>query len=91
MTGEVSVVVTSVAEQQQLIRAGKLKPLAMLTPEPFTIKDLASIPSAFPPYPGLSKYLPIMQAIGFAVPARVPENIKNIIAGAFSQALQPTP
>ena len=87
MTGEVSVVVTSVAEQQQLIRAGKLKALAMLTPEPFTIKDLATIPSAFPLYPGLSKYLPIMQAIGFAVPGRVPENIKGIIAGAFSQAL----
>ena len=87
MTGEVSVVVTSVAEQQQLIRAGKLKPLAMLTPDSFTIKDMGSIPSAFPPYPGLSKYLPIMQAIGFAVPARVPENIKNIIADTFAKAM----
>ncbi len=87
MTGEVSVVVTSVAEQQQLIRAGKLRALAMLTPAPFTMKDVGTIPSAFVPYPGLSKYLPIMQAIGFAVPATVPENVKGIIADTFKKAL----
>jgi tripartite-type tricarboxylate transporter receptor subunit TctC len=87
MTGEVSIVVTSVAEQQQLIRAGKLRPLAMLTPQPFTMKDVGAIPSAFVPYPGLSKYLPIMQAIGFAVPADVPEGVKNIIADVFKKAI----
>lgn len=87
MTGEVTVVVTSVAEQQQLIRAGKLRPLAMLTPQPFTMKDVGSIPSSFGPYPGLSKYLPIMQAIGFAVPAKVPENVKEIIAETFKKVI----
>jgi tripartite-type tricarboxylate transporter receptor subunit TctC len=87
MTGEVVAVITSVAEQQQLIRAGKLRPLAMLTPEPFTIKDVGTIPSAFTPYPGLSKYLPISQAIGMAVSAKVPEDVKKMIAGAFAQAL----
>jgi tripartite-type tricarboxylate transporter receptor subunit TctC len=87
MTGEVSVVITSVAEQQQLIRAGKLRPLAMLTPQPFTMKDVGTIPSSFAPYPGLSKYLPIMQAIGFAVPARVPENVKETIAEVFKKVI----
>jgi tripartite-type tricarboxylate transporter receptor subunit TctC len=87
MTGEVSVVITSVAEQQQLIRSGKLKALAMLTPAPFTMKDVGTIPSSFAPYPGLSKYLPIMQAIGFAVPAKVPENVKEVIADAFKKVL----
>lgn len=87
MTGEVSVVITSVAEQQQLIRAGMLRPLAMLTPQPFTMKDVGTIPSSFAPYPGLSKYLPIMQAIGFAVPARVPENVKETIAEVFKKVI----
>ncbi len=87
MTGEVAVVVTSVAEQQQLIRAGKLRPLAMLTPQPFTMKDVGSIPSSFGPYPGLSTYLPIMQAIGFAVPAKVPENVKEAIAEVFKKVI----
>ncbi|HUU53057.1 MAG TPA: tripartite tricarboxylate transporter substrate binding protein, partial [Candidatus Bathyarchaeia archaeon] len=67
MTGEVSVVVTSLAEQQQLLRGGKLRALAMLIPDSFTVEDLGTIPSAFDSYPGLSKYLPISQAIGFAV------------------------
>jgi len=87
MTGEVSVVITSVAEQQHLLRAGKLRPLAMLTPEPFTLKDIGTIPSSFDPYPGLSKYLPIMQAIGFAVPAGVPEEVKEIIADVFKKVI----
>ncbi len=87
MTGEVSVVITSVAEQQQLIRAGKLRPLAMLTPQPFTMQDVGTIPSSFGPYPGLSKYLPIMQAIGFAVPAKVPENVKETIAEVFKKVI----
>lgn len=88
MTGEVSVVITSVAEQQALLKGGKLRPLAMLTPDSFTIKDVGTIPSAFGPYPGLSKYLPIWQAIGFAVPAGTPEPVKKIIEEAFKKALE---
>ena len=86
MTGEISCVVTSVAEQAQLIRGGKLRPLAMLTPDGFTI-DAISIPSAFADYPGLSQYLPIMQAIGMAVPADVPDEVKAVLSDAFTKAL----
>jgi len=86
LTGEISLVVTSAAEQAQLIRAGKLRPLAVLTPEPFTI-DGITIPSAFDFYPELAKYLPISQAIGFAVPADVPEERKNVLIEAFKKAM----
>ena len=88
MTGEVSVVVTSLAEQQQLLRGGKLRALAMLIPEPFEVQGLGTIPSAFDSYPGLSKYLPISQAIGMAVPADAPEDVKAVIADAFKKALE---
>ena len=87
MAGEVSVVVTSLAEQQQLLRGGKLRPLAMLIPEPFKVEGLGTIPSAFDSYAGLSKYLPISQAIGFALPADAPENAKKIIEEAFKKAM----
>lgn len=87
MTGEVSVVVTSIAEQAQLIRSGKLKPLAMLTPEAYSFEE-TRIPSAFDSYPDLSKYLPISQAIGFALPADVPDPVKSRLVDAFNQALQ---
>jgi tripartite-type tricarboxylate transporter receptor subunit TctC len=87
MAGEVSVVVTSLAEQQQLLRGGKLRPLAMLIPEPFKVEGLGTIPSSFNSYPGLSKYLPISQAIGFAIPADVPADRKAVIVDAFNKAM----
>lgn len=87
MTGEVSVVVTSLAEQQQLLRGGKLRALGMLIKEPFEVEGLGTIPSSFDAYPGLSKYLPISQAIGFAVPADVPEDVKAVLQDAFKKAM----
>jgi len=87
MTGEVSVVVTSLAEQQQLLRGGKLRPLAMLIPDAFNVEGLGSIPSAFDSYPGLSKYLPISQAIGMAVPADTPADVKAVLEAAFKKAM----
>jgi len=87
MAGEVTVVVTSLAEQQQLLRGGKLRALGMLIPNAFTVADLGTIPSAFDSYPGLSKYLPISQAIGFAVPADAPAEARSVLADAFKKAL----
>lgn len=87
MTGEVSVVVTSLAEQQQLLRGGKLRALGMLIPQPFEMEGLGTIPSTFDAYPGLAKYLPISQAIGFAVPADVPADIKAVLKDAFDKAM----
>jgi len=88
MTGEVTVVVTSLAEQQQLLRGGKLRALGMLIPDSFEVADLGTIPSAFDAYPGLSKYLPISQAIGFAVPADVPAEAKAVLVDAFKKGME---
>jgi tripartite-type tricarboxylate transporter receptor subunit TctC len=87
MTGEVSVVVTSLAEQQQLLRGGKLRALGMLIPDAFEVEGLGTIPSSFDAYPGLSKYLPISQAIGFAVPADAPAEAKAVLVDAFKKAM----
>jgi tripartite-type tricarboxylate transporter receptor subunit TctC len=87
MTGEVSVVVTSLAEQQQLLRGGKLRALGMLIPDAFEVEGLGEIPSAFDAYPGLSEYLPISQAIGFAVPADAPAEAKAVLVEAFDKAM----
>ncbi|MCG8510550.1 MAG: tripartite tricarboxylate transporter substrate binding protein [Rhodospirillales bacterium] len=88
LAGEVSVVVTSVAEQQQLIKGKKFIPLAMLVADPFTIDGFGTIPSAFPDYPKLSEFLPIMQAIGFAVRNDAPDNVKKVLGDAFTKAMQ---
>ena len=87
MAGEVTVVVTSLAEQQQLLRGKKLRPLAMLIPDSFEVQDIGTVPSSFTDYPDLNQYLPISQAIGFAIPSDTPEEAKTVLVDAFKQAI----
>ncbi|MCX7786903.1 MAG: tripartite tricarboxylate transporter substrate-binding protein [Spirochaetes bacterium] len=87
MTGEVTVVITSVQEQSELLKAGKLRPLAMLTPDPFKFGDI-TIPSAFADYPDLAKYLPLEQQIGFGIRRDAPEPVKAKLREAFKQAIK---
>ena len=91
MTGEVTVVVTSLAEQQQLLKGKKLRPLGMLTPDKAELEGVGTIPSAFTAYPDLAKRLPIMQAIGFAVSNEAPANVKQALTNAFDKAMQSEP
>lgn len=86
IAGEVALVVTSLAEQAPLIAGGKLKPLAMLTPEAADFNG-QKIPSAFSSYDGLDKYLPLKQAIGFALHASAPDEAKAAITAAFDKAV----
>jgi len=87
VTGEVEVLVTSLAEQQGLIKGGELRPLATLTPNAATIAG-QNIPSAFDSYPGLSEYLPLKQAIGFAILDEAPEAAKQALTEAFEKAMK---
>lgn len=86
MAGEVALVVTSLAEQAALIEGGKLKPLAMLTPDSVEIAGM-TVPSAFDIYDGLDKYLPLKQAIGFAVHNSASDDVKSALGGAFEKAI----
>ena len=86
VAGEVQLVVTSLAEQAPLIAGGQLKPLAMLTPEDAEFNG-QTITSAFSMYDGLDKYLPLKQAIGFAVHASAPDAVKTSLTDAFDKAI----
>jgi tripartite-type tricarboxylate transporter receptor subunit TctC len=90
MTGEVKVVITSVQEQSELLKAGKLRPLAMLTPNDFTFEGKV-IPSGFKPFPDMAKYLPLEQQIGFAIIKTAPEAAKAKITEAFKKAMTTEP
>jgi len=90
MTGEVSLVITSVQEQAELLKAGKLRPLAMLIPTDFDFKG-TKIPSAFTAYPGLAQYLPLEQQIGFAIRKDAPETVKAALQAAFKKAMTAAP
>lgn len=86
LSGEIDVVITTVAEQNQLIQSGDFRPLGTLTEKPYKLGELV-IPSALEAYPSLKKHLPISQAIGFAVRKEVPTDVKKTIAKAFISAL----
>ena len=86
LAGEVALVVTSLAEQAALIEGGKLKPLAMLTPESANIAGM-TVPSAFDIYDGLDAYLPLKQAIGFAVHNSASDDVKAALGTAFEAAI----
>lgn len=86
IAGEVALVVTSLAEQAALIEGGQLKPLAMLTPESADIAGM-TVPSAFDIYEGLDKYLPLKQAIGFAVHSSASDKVKSALTMAFDKAM----
>ncbi|MCY6381148.1 tripartite tricarboxylate transporter substrate binding protein [Hoeflea prorocentri] len=86
VAGEVALVVTSLAEQAPLIAGGQLKPLAMLTPEDAEFNG-QKIQSAFSMYEGLDKYLPLKQAIGFAVHTSAPDDVKAKLTDAFDKAI----
>jgi tripartite-type tricarboxylate transporter receptor subunit TctC len=88
IAGEVQMVVTSLAEQAQLIQAGRLRPLATLVPESVEMEGVGTIPSAFEVYPELSNHLPIQQAIGFAVRSDAPDEVKEKLVSAFDAAMQ---
>jgi len=88
MTGEVSVVVTSIAEQQELIKGQKLIPLAVLVPADFDLTGFGVIPTAFSSYADLAKFLPISQAIGMAVKKDAPQEVKDVLFDAFKKALE---
>ena len=87
MTGEVTVVVTSLAEQQQLLKGGKLRALATLTENGQTLAGVGDIPSALASNPSLKEHLPISQAIGMAVRNDAPEDVKARLSEAFGKAL----
>ncbi len=86
IAGEVALVVTSLAEQAALIEGGQLKPLAMLVPETADIAGM-TVPSAFDSFDGLDKYLPLKQAIGFAVHNSASDDVKAVLVEAFDKAM----
>lgn len=90
MTGEISVVITSVAEQAEMIKAGKLRPLAMMTGDDYTLANI-DIPSSFTTYSELSNYLPLGQQIGFAVRADCTDEVKDTLHAAFKEAMKAQP
>jgi tripartite-type tricarboxylate transporter receptor subunit TctC len=88
ITGEVEVVLTSISEQAELIKAKKLRPLAMVELKPYNFPGAGTIPAAVDQYPDVARLLPLDQWLGFALPADVPQNVIEKVNDAFAKAMQ---
>jgi len=85
VAGETDLVPQLAVEQVDLIRGGKLKPLAVLGDQPLTLKGVAT------PIPPITKWVPQVKAgsnwFGFWLPNTVPANIRNSIGKAFEKVI----
>lgn len=87
VSGEVDAVHTSISEQTSFIQAGKLKPLVMITKEPYNFPGVGKIPPITDYIPEVGKYLPLRQWLGIMLPSGLPQQILEKITDAYRQAL----
>ena len=87
LSGEVDVVLTSISEQAELIKGGKLRPLAMIEAEGFEFPEQGMIPSAAKEFPDINK-VPVSQFLGVALPADCPERVVRGVSTAFETLMK---
>jgi len=85
VAGETDLVPQLAVEEVDLIRGGKLKPLAVLGDKPLVLKGVAD------PIQPITKWYPQIQTgsnwFGFWLPNTVPANIRNSIGKAFEKVI----
>jgi tripartite-type tricarboxylate transporter receptor subunit TctC len=86
LSDEVAVTLTSLAEQAELIRGGKLRPLAAMQTEPAQVPGFAAIPPVAAQFPGAAD-LAVRQWLGFGLPRDTPPDVLAKITAAFQAAL----
>jgi tripartite-type tricarboxylate transporter receptor subunit TctC len=91
LSGEVDAVLTGLGEQAEFLRAGRLRPLALMQTEGMTIEGVGSVPAITEHVPGMGAYLPLQQFTGFALPADTPEPILERIEQAFRVGMASEP
>jgi tripartite-type tricarboxylate transporter receptor subunit TctC len=86
LSGEADAVVSGIAEQSEFIKAGKMRPLAMIEMNPFNFPNVGAIPAAGVKYPDIQK-IPARQWLGMAIPKDTPKAIIDKIDAAFVKAM----
>jgi tripartite-type tricarboxylate transporter receptor subunit TctC len=83
-------VVASAGEVKDYVRAGQLIPIAHMSTDGYVFKTDAKsidVPAITKAIPGISKYLPLQQWLGFKVPADTPADVKARLTTAFKAAM----
>ncbi len=91
LSGEIDIALCGLAEQEDYIRAGRIRPLAMIEPEDYELKGIGRIPSLAKDYPDFASYKQAMQWGGIALPADTPKEILDAYHKAFVAATKSKP
>ena len=91
LAGEIDIALCGLAEQEDYIRAGKVRPLAMIEPEDFNLPQVGNIPSIAKWYPEFATMKQAMQWGGIAFPVDTPKEILDAYHAAFQVAVNSKP
>jgi tripartite-type tricarboxylate transporter receptor subunit TctC len=87
MSGDVDAVISSISEQAEFIKGGRMRSLGMVEMKPYQFAGMAPIPALGEKFPDIAK-MPAMQWLGFAVPADTPKAVTDKLDTAFSAAMK---
>jgi tripartite-type tricarboxylate transporter receptor subunit TctC len=87
LSGDGDAVISSLAEQTEYIKGGKLRPLAMVETAAFDFPGFGRIPAVGEKYPDIVK-MPARQWLGIAIPADTPKPVIDKIDAAFAGAIK---
>ncbi len=86
LSGDGDAVISSISEQSEYIKGGKLRSLGMVEMTPFAFEGVGTIPAIGEKYPDIAK-MPARQWLGVAVPGDTPKAVTDRIDAAFVKAM----
>lgn len=89
LNGEVDVIVTGLGEQAEYLKAGKLRPLAVMEAEGTEVPTYGYVESIVETVPDLADTISsVSQAVGFAIPSDTDPAIIATLTDAFNKAME---
>ncbi len=82
--GEVDFMPAGISAAAEQVKAGKMRALAVVNPEP--VDTLPDVPAITDALPGMGKYLPWGPFYGVFVKADTPDDVKTVLVDAFGTA-----
>ncbi|MDP3447826.1 MAG: tripartite tricarboxylate transporter substrate binding protein [Eubacteriales bacterium] len=87
VSNEADCVVASAGEVKDFVRAGDLIPLVVMSTEDWEFPEFGNVEAVTKKVPALGAYLPLIQFLGFKVPADTDPAIIAYLQDAFKQAM----
>lgn len=87
LSGDGDAVISSISEQSEYIKGGRLRSLGMVEMSAFDFAGVGAIPGIGERFPDIGK-MPARQWLGFAVPGDTPKAVTDRLDAAFVKAMK---